>query len=48
MIERGIAWARGEVEFWEGVEEKTRQLERKGHRVRHGGLNSILEESRQC
>ncbi|MEB2836833.1 MAG: hypothetical protein GSR80_000960 [Desulfurococcales archaeon] len=47
MIERGIAWARGEVEFWEGVYEKAKRLEREGYRIRHGGLTGILEEARR-
>ncbi|HEW93285.1 hypothetical protein DRN84_02760 [Candidatus Geothermarchaeota archaeon] len=46
LIERGLNEVRMEVEFWDNVYKKADELLKKGYRVRHGGLNKLLEENR--
>jgi len=46
MIERGIKEVLKEVEFWDRVYEKVKELERKRYKIRHGGLSKLLEEDR--
>ncbi len=46
MLNEGVAKIKGEVEFWESVHAKVRELERKGFKLKHGGLSKLLEEDR--
>ena len=46
MIERGIKDVLKEVEFWDRVYEKVKELERRRYKIRHGGLSKLLEEDR--
>jgi len=46
MIERGITYAKEEVERWEGTYEKVKELREKGFRIRRGDLWKLLEEDR--
>ncbi|MCD6095943.1 MAG: hypothetical protein J7J99_05190 [Thermoprotei archaeon] len=46
MIERGIKEVLKEVEFWDRVYEKVKELERRRYKIRHGGLSKLLEEDR--
>jgi len=47
MIERGIKEVLKEVEFWDRVYEKVKELERRRYKIRHGGLSKLLEEDRK-
>jgi len=46
MIERGIREVLQEVEFWDRLYEKVRELERAGYKLKVGGLMELLEEGR--
>ena len=46
MIERGLRSVVGEVERWESIYRRAEELERRGFRLRHGGLSRLLEEGR--
>jgi hypothetical protein len=46
MIERGLSDVLREVELWEGIHGRAEELERRGLRLRHGGLSRLLEEGR--
>jgi hypothetical protein len=46
MIERGLKEVLREVEYWDNVYRKVEELKRQGFKLRHGGLNRILEEDR--
>lgn len=46
MIERGLEHVRKEVEFWDRVYEKAKELGVKKIRLEHGGLNALLEGDR--
>lgn len=46
MIEKGLEWVKKEVEFWDKVYEKVKELEKKKVRLEHGKLNELLAEDR--
>jgi hypothetical protein len=46
MIERGLSDVLKELELWEGIHGRAEELERRGFRLRHGGLSRLLEEGR--
>ena len=46
MIERGIREVLQEVEFWDRLYERVRELERAGYKLKVGGLMELLEEGR--
>lgn len=46
MIEKGLAEVIKEVEFWENVHRRVEELEKQGFRLKHGGLNRLLQEDR--
>ena len=46
MIERGITYAKEEVERWERTYEKVKELREKRFRIRRGDLWKLLEEDR--
>lgn len=46
MIERGLKKVYEEVGFWDKTYDKIDKLTEKGMRIKHGGLNKILEEDR--
>lgn len=47
MIRHGIDRMRKEVEFWEGILNEVKELERKNYKIEHGGLSRILREGRE-
>ena len=47
LIELGKERIQNEIEFWDKTYSKAEELARKGFRVKHGGLNKILEEDRR-
>ncbi len=47
MIEKGLAEIRKEVEFWDKVYRKAKELEKKKVRLEHGKLNELLTEDRE-
>ena len=46
MLNEGVAKIKEEVEFWESVHAKVRELERNGFKLKHGGLSKLLEGDR--
>jgi hypothetical protein len=44
MIERGLRSVVEELERWESIYRRAEELERRGFRLRHGGLSRLLEE----
>jgi hypothetical protein len=44
MIERGLRGVVEELERWESIYRRAGELERRGFRLRHGGLGRLLEE----
>jgi len=46
MIEKGLKEVLREVEYWDNVYRKVEELKKQGFKLRHGGLNRILEEDR--
>ncbi|MEM2008672.1 MAG: hypothetical protein QXK50_05795 [Ignisphaera sp.] len=46
MIEKGLAEVTREVEYWDSIYRKVEELEKQGYKLRHGGLNQVLQEER--
>ncbi len=46
MIEKGLAEVAREVEYWDNVYRRVEELEKQRYKLRHGGLNQILQEGR--
>ncbi|MEM0232742.1 MAG: hypothetical protein QXL22_01850 [Candidatus Nezhaarchaeales archaeon] len=46
MIEKGLAEVAREVEYWDSIYRKVEELEKQGYKLRHGGLNQVLQEER--
>ncbi len=46
MIEKGLAEVAREVEYWDGIYRRVEELEKQGYKLRHGGLNQILQEGK--
>ncbi len=46
LIEKGLESIRDEILYWDKVYREAEKLAKKGFRLRHGGLNRILEEVR--
>ena len=46
MIEKGLEEIKKEVEFWDKVYRKAKELEKKKVRLEHGKLNELLTEDR--
>jgi metal-responsive CopG/Arc/MetJ family transcriptional regulator len=46
MIEKGLRAVAEEVGFWDQVYREAEEMARRGIRIRHGGLNKLLEEDR--
>ena len=47
MIEKGLEEIKKEVEFWDKVYRKVKELEKKKVRLEHGKLNELLAEDRR-
>ena len=46
MIVNGLKKTKEEVEHWKKVMKTAEELKRKGYKIEHGGLSSLLEEER--
>ncbi|MEM4570791.1 MAG: hypothetical protein QXE66_05745 [Desulfurococcaceae archaeon] len=46
MIEKGLAEVTREVEYWDSIYRRVEELEKQGYKLRHGGLNQVLQEER--
>ncbi|MEM2292996.1 MAG: hypothetical protein QXX41_06935 [Nitrososphaerota archaeon] len=46
MIEKGLAEVAREVEYWNNIYRRVEELKKQRYKLRHGGLNQILQEGR--
>ena len=46
VVREGISSVFREIEFWDRVYGKVKELEERKYRVRHGSLSKLLEEDR--